>query len=454
MVRNVKEKRAYPRIKTRLKFNLAKNIAGSFIDLSEGGGSFSSAETISGPAISLSVRFPDRKVELKTEARLVWKRDLDDGSSVYGVEFVNLKEIQKAALREKLIKTQISGLLKDIKRPEVKKYISRFFLKDLLDYISGMVSLIGQLSKENKYSRELEKKLEHLNNKILLKGYCLELLLADKAIIKRVKDNFRQLVGAWIYKSAIVKWAFDKPRGYPGDHKMLDLIYDNKPVSKNIGVYFDNNFLRSPYAVAIRMRSSYIQKSLEKFINQAETSCLHILSIACGSCREIAEALPNLDAKKSVVFTCCDWDEDALKFSQNRFSGDIPKNVQFEFINKDIRDTAKNNTCVQVYGKQDLIYSVGLMDYLSDGMLKEVLQALYNLLREGGKLILTHKNKDKTFSPIPPDWFCDWKLISRGKDEILKLFYDCGLSKFLLPVKSDDFSDVYCFTIAKRYSKG
>jgi hypothetical protein len=444
------ERRLSPRIKSNLKVDISKNITGVSFDLSEGGLSFSSQETISSPKLSLQINFPGTDFKLKTDAKLVWKRDLETGASLYGMEFTHLNETQKAELRKELIKTQISGLLNEIRELEMKKQISDFFLKDMLDYISKVIKLNSQLSKEEKYSEEIEKRLDQLNTQILLKGYCLEELFSDKAVMQKVKDNFRQLLGVWIYKSAIMKRAFDKPRGYPGDYKLLEIVYDNKPISKNIGAYFDNYFLKNPYAVAIKIRKDHLREMLQSFINETKLNKINILNIACGSCREIKELLPNLKTKSFITFNCFDWDEEAIRFSQDVLLPVSPKNVELRFIREDVMNLIKGGSSTQSLEKQNLIYSIGLIDYLPDRALKKLIYVLYQLLSKDGKLILTHKNKEKTFPPIPPDWACDWKFVARDKEEVIKLFYDSGISEFLLSSVSDDFEYIYYFTLTKK----
>lgn len=449
MVKIPEEKRWYPRIKTNLRVNVSKNISGESIDLSEGGLSLNSVEFISSPAISLQINFPGTDFKLKIDAKLVWKRDLETGASLYGMEFTHLNEIQKAELRKELIKIQTERLLSEIKDIETKKMVSNFFLKDLLEYINEVIKLIPYFSREDKYSEDLEKRLEQLNTRFLLKGYCLEELLADKKNMQKVKDNFRELVGTWAYKSVIMKRAFEKPRGYPGDYRMLEIVYDNKPISKNVGVYFDNYFLKNPYAVAVRIRKDHLREMLINFLNETDLNRVSILNIACGSCREIRELLPSLKTKSSIIFNCLDWDEEALKFSQDTLLPIKPKNVELKFIKEDVMNLIKNESTALSLVKQDLIYSIGLIDYLPDRVLKKLIYALYQLLQKNGRLILTHKNREKTFPPIPPDWFCDWKFVSRNKDEVIKLFHDCEMSDFSLSLEADDFEHIYYFTITK-----
>lgn len=445
----MEDKRNFPRIKTDLKVNVKKNTFADIVDLSEGGLSFNTGEDISTPTIALQVDFSDG-FKIKTNARLVWHREIEEKRSLYGVEFIELDESSKSRLRKELIKTQINELLKEIKSSEVKEQTLQFFLKDILSYIKEIIDIAEEFSYQKKYSLDLQKKFDDLTIQILLKGYCLEELFEDKKITQRIKENFRQLVGTWIYKSAIVKRAYEKPRGYPGDYKMLEIVYDNEPISKDFGIYPDNCFLKSPYAVAVRMRKNRLREILLSFINESRSNKIHILDIACGSCREIKELLSNLKTQSIVTFNCLDWDEEALRFSQDVLLSIKPKNVEFKFIKEDIMNLIKNDKSSESIGEQDLIYSIGLIDYLPDRVLKKLICVLYQLLKKEGRLILTHKNKEKTFPSLPPDWFCDWKFVPRNKEEVIKLVYTCGISEFSLSSESDDFEYIYYFTIIKK----
>lgn len=450
MAKSAEEKRLHPRVKTGFKVQLAKGVCASAVDFSESGLSLSSAEAILSPEVVLHVSFPGKDFELNTDARLVWKRSVEGGPSLYGLEFIGLNETQKAELRKELIREQISGLLAGIEVPEVKKQVFDFFFTDILDYITEINRLSVQAAQEKNYSRELEKKLEHINNQILLKGYCLDELLSDESVTGKVKDHFRKLLGTWVYKSAIVKQGFEKPGGSPCGYEMLEFIYDNKPVSGNaVGTYFDNIFLKSPCAVALRLRKDHLEGLLQKFIQETQLSKINILDIACGSSREVKESLLDIKTKSFIVFGLLDWDDEALRFSQEVLMPIVPRNVSLRFIKEKADDILKKGKIAQIYDKQNLVYSSGLLDYLPDKEAKELIKASFGLLEAGGKLILTHKNREKTFPAIPADWFCDWHFMQRNKEEVTKLFYDSGISKFSLHTESDDFGYVLYFIVTK-----
>lgn len=451
MTNNPTEKRLFPRAKAHLKVaavSTPKNRL-ELLDFSEGGMRFGSTDPISSPTISLQLSFSDTKLNLITNTKFVWEKPLKEGGSQYGVEFIDIKDKVKTALRTELIKTHVEGLLNDIKDRETRENISHFFLKDLADYIDKIVVFVSQVSEQGDHSRELQSDLEQLNTTILLKGYSLGLLLSDKSIMRRVKDDFRSLIGTWAHKSRIMKRAFEKRRAYPGDFQMLEMIYQNCSLSKGVGAYFDTYFLNNPDAVAVRSRKGRVREMLHRFIlGNTQKTPLRILNVACGFCREMIELIGEMEHQNPLTLTCMDWDEEALAFSKAHLRN-VPTNIKVEFLKKNLMDVVNDGQEVQQLGEYDLIYSIGLTDYLPDALLKKCLQFYNSLLPKGGQLILTHKNQEKTFPPIPAEWFCDWESIPRGKNELTSLLKGT-LPGFVLDVTADDFGYIFYFTLTKK----
>lgn len=232
---------------------------------------------------------------------------------------------------------------------------------------------------------------------------------------------------------------------------MLEIVYDNKTISEDndIGRYFDNNFLKSDYAVAVRIRKDRLRELLKDFINDTNLKDINILNIACGSCREVRELLPLIKTQARINFTCLDWDKEALKFSQDTLDAAAQKNITFKFVKEDVLKIARNEPCVQSLDKPNLIYSIGLIDYLPDRALKDLIHTLYGILQKDGKLILTHKNKEKVFPTFSPDWFCNWRFVPRNKKEVLQLFHDSGIGESSILSESDEFEHIHYFIVTK-----
>lgn len=443
------EKRSYPRIQISLPVDLSNSIAARSTDISEQGACLNCDCAVCGPAISLQIHFPNSQGLFTTEARIVWKRNGRQGRSSYGVEFIHLSAAQRQILREEIIRAQINGLLMQIEDLAIRAHICQFFLKDTLDYINEILALIDSMSRRTAYALDIEETIERANNRILLKGYALELLLDSPALMSQVKKYFRQLIQTWLYKSVLLKHTFCKHGVYPLDYRMLEIIYDNQPVSFGIGSYFDKSFLKNPYAVAIRKQKDYLKTILGDCIRDINSAQINILAVSCSSCRELREMLPDFAVAGELNITCIDEDDDALVWAQDNLRHRIPRNVHFnfakEFINRIIADKAS----LARYGRQNIIYSMGIADYLPDEVLKKFIASLYNQLVAVGKLILTHRNAEKTFASILPDWFCDIKPFNRTHSHVASLFHECGISNFSLATQTDSFAYIYYFILTK-----
>ena len=447
MAISLEEKRSFPRVKVNCNTYVSRNRV-ALIDLSEGGLSFDAPELITRPSVSLQVQFPDRKFTLQTRAEVIWEKNAQENIYTYGVKFINLKGKDHSALRQELIKVKIEGLLIDVKSEAVKEHISYFFLNSVNDYISKVIVFASRIQEESPHSLEMQKEIEHLNTEILLRGYGLSLLLSDNDVMRRVKELFRSLVGAWAYKGIVLKKAFENKEGYCGDFMALEAVYNNKPLSKGLGGYYDRDFLRSPYAVALRSRNNKIGEMLREYINRNDRKLtINILNLACGSCREIMALAGTLESKSSLSFICIDGDSEALRFARSLFKK-LPADISAYCLKKNVTEMEKVEKGLKGLGWQDLIYSAGLMDYLPDKILKEWLQFFSRDLSKGGQFIVTHQNREKNLPPLFPEWFCGWNFVSRSKDEFIALLR-AALPGFSLDVAGDEFSYIYYFTLTK-----
>lgn len=440
------EKRLSPRIKCKLSIDIADN-SSKTIDLSEGGLSFV-IDKVFETGTSLPAHIDFDFDSLDTDIELLRKEPAEDGF-LYAGRYINLADSKRKKLREVLIKEQVKDILDKTDDPTLKDKVANFFLKDIKDYLDELDELKEDMSQKETYDQLLERRLISINDRIILKGNTLEKKLKEKNLIKAIKDNFRFLIGSLVYQSLIMKRAFEKPRGYPGDYKMIEDVYDNQPYSEGLGRYYDKYFLNNPYAVAVRLRKDRLREMLRIYIKENfKKPAIKILNLACGSCREVAELLKDLNYKGELTITCIDWDQEALDFSQEAIK-EIPKNVKVKFLRGDLLVFIKEKKYLESIGKQDLIYSIGLIDYLPDRILKKWMQFFYQLLPQGGKFIVTHKNREKTFPPLPPNWFCDWKFVPRSKEEVIAFLNSCQLSEFSLDIDVDEFTYIFYFTLTK-----
>ncbi len=436
--------------------NISTSVNGETANLGESGVDVILESPLAGsPRLSLNMGTPFDALNREIPVELVWTAPkIKEGRFSYGLRFLKLNWEQLLSLKTLLyldadfILEQANHIIKLTVDPAITEKVRGFFTENLKNYLEELVSLEKEIYQKGPTNLGQEK-LNRLNDEILKKGDELERIVGNSIISREIKRRFRLITGGFVYQSLIIKRAKDKPRGYPGDYETLEVIYDNRPLSEGIGLYFDKSFLDNKYAVAVRNRKEKMKVILSEFISVASSPRGRILNLACGSCREIKELLSSLIVhKKRVTFECVDQDEEALGFARSSL-GKLPRNIEIKFSKENILEIAsKPSYYAGLIGKQDLIYSIGLADYLPDRILKKLIHFCFGLLSPGGRLIITHKDMDK-YKPLAPDWSCDWTFVPRNKEKLCNLIDDSGIDKFSIALERDN-SKIILFTIIKK----
>jgi uncharacterized protein (UPF0335 family) len=225
---------------------------------------------------------------------------------------------------------------------------------------------------------------------------------------EKLKHVFRGELYPFISKSKIARRALQKPFGYPGDYQMLQHLYDDQILSEdNVGKFFDFLSLQDPLCRAVINRVSVMANQIQDFIDQSEKKTVHILNIASGSGFDI-KTIVSKKQEKSVYLHCFDQDVSSLKYVGERYIGVNP-NVHLLLYKEDIKRFFKDWNGQ----KFDLIYNIGLADYLPDRVLKSFMQEAINALNDNGKFVLAHKDYLK-FPHVYTSWIYDWNFIHRS----------------------------------------
>jgi extracellular factor (EF) 3-hydroxypalmitic acid methyl ester biosynthesis protein len=213
---------------------------------------------------------------------------------------------------------------------------------------------------------------------------------------------------------------YSKPRGYAGDYLAIDGLYRNEPGGKGrLGPVVDRMFLQTPPAVAVRNRRRLLADEIVRTVQESESHPVNVLCLASGPASEIFDAFSRLEEKNSLHVTLLDIDIQALAYvddlrRKRRLTGQI---------------TLRNeNLIALILGRaklelppHDLVYSIGLIDYLNDKLVEKTLNYAHSVLAPGGRVILGNfhpKNPAKEFM----DYVFDWKLIHRSEDDMHRLF--------------------------------
>ncbi len=457
------ERRSSPRINVHIPVFLRSSerlghrecVGGEIINLSSQGICIVGPvlPNLQAPAGTLLLTIKRRKGQLDLAAKLVWtQRETKTTRLWYGLSCLDKPSL---SILRKMLSTQEDFLRTlaphnresdDTDLEKVDDVVDTFFTRDVRQYLEKLFWVESKLDREKGLKHRLFRSVERLSDGIVKRGDHLQCLVNDKPFAKAIKACFRKVAGEWVYQSEIMERGFKKPRGYPGDYYMLELIYENRVRSPGIGAYFDQYFLNNAYAAAVRNRKDMMHEMLSRLLEE-KRGPVRILNLACGSCREIRELLPSLTplGGRVITFTCLDNDGEALEFAESKIRQIAPDKVKFRFVREDTLSFLRLPVRCNPLGTHDVIYSIGLIDYLPDRILKSFLRFSYGLLEKGGVLILTHKDKER-YRPLPADWFCDWSFVSRSEQKVIQLVREAIGGKEIL-IEREQTGCIFFLTI-------
>jgi len=214
-----------------------------------------------------------------------------------------------------------------------------------------------------------------------------------------------------LHEEPLTRHAFQKPRGYPGDAALLDLIYRNEPFDGPMTPLGERIHAWSATQQAVR--SVYERRDiLASLIDRiaAERPLPRILSLACGHLRE---AQRSEAVRTNAVGEIVAVDQDPLSLEVVARESNSARVTP---VKASIRRFLVDPT---IYGDFDLVYSAGLYDYLEDETAKRLTSSMFAALRPGGTLVVAN------FAPELLDIgymeaVMDWNLIYRDESGVAR----------------------------------
>ncbi|HBD08288.1 MAG TPA: hypothetical protein DCZ69_08500 [Syntrophobacteraceae bacterium] len=226
----------------------------------------------------------------------------------------------------------------------------------------------------------------------------------------------------YFMRSRFAERAYYKPKGYAGDHLMMEMIYRNQPEGDGkLGTLTDSWCLNSAASKAVRGRRKLLGKQLESISRQklAHGRPIRIMNLACGSNRELFDFLQHCDYTEMIEATCVDADAHALEYTDQQVNV-FPHQATIRLMNDNVVRWAVGGIRHQ-YGPQDIIYSAGLTDYLDRRLFQALIARCYEHLNPDGVLIIgnfTPQNHNRVFM----DRILHWKLLYRNSADLEELF--------------------------------
>ena len=213
---------------------------------------------------------------------------------------------------------------------------------------------------------------------------------------------------------------YAKPRGYAGDFLSIDWIYeDREDGTGRLGPFLDRCFLDEPAAAAVRNRRGLLSGLIRAQLERHAGRPVRITTMACGPAREVFDVFEELDDPRRLEVTLIDIDQQALELVEQEI-GRRGLGEQIRALHGNLLYLAMGREKIDL-ADQDLIYSIGLIDYFNDKFVGKLMNYGHRCLRAGGDMVLGN------FHPCNPDkalmdHVIEWRLIHRTQDDMNRLY--------------------------------
>ena len=223
-------------------------------------------------------------------------------------------------------------------------------------------------------------------------------------------------VSELIDQCPLTRHARTRPRGYPGDAELLDLIYRHEAAlpkvdaASAIGKAIYEVTVAVSACESVRQRRRIVAAKIDDICSVKPAA--RILSVASGHLREAEISHALRDERKGFLVAV---DQDPLSLETVRA---YPGRTEAQRIT--VSDL--------ILGRHDLtrfdfIYAVGLYDYLQASTAARLTRKLFGHLESGGTLLLANFLKGIWEAPYM-EAYMDWHLFYRSEEEIRNFLRD------------------------------
>ena len=153
---------------------------------------------------------------------------------------------------------------------------------------------------------------------------------------------------------------------------------------------------------------------------------------------------------RAANFTLIDQDQRALTHAYEHAYPEVVRHggmAKVQCIQASFAQLLKAGALFKTLPPQDIIYSLGLYDYLSARRARALTHDLYAQVAPGGKLILANVKKGRESCEWPLEFVTDWSLIYRTEQDMLDMI--SGLDYTNVRIEVDPTQCIYLMEVDK-----
>lgn len=280
----------------------------------------------------------------------------------------------------------------------------------------------------------------------------IEAMMSNPSAIAAMKTYSEMIVTPDLLHGPIWRQAYEKPLGYPGDHLVMNYVYDRKDEGHSpYGKFVHRLGLDALECVAERMRM--MEGMIAAEMQRADGTQLTVTNLACGTAQEVVNTLRKQDLPGKVKFSLIDQDEKALTHAYNSTYPDVVRHkgsAQIQGFHSSFIELMKGGALKDILPAQDMVYSVGLFDYLKHKRAKSLLESLYTKVKPGGLLVVGNLKRSRNSGLWSAEMACDWTMFYRTEADMLALAADIPCAD--VEVRTDTTDRIYMMSLRKPFS--
>ncbi len=264
-------------------------------------------------------------------------------------------------------------------------------------------------------------------------------ILHDPDVLAATKEFTERVLTPELCLGPIWQRAYGKPLGYPGDFEVMNYLYAwQREGADTYAALMHRLGLECAECVVTRMH--VVEKKIAETVAVRRARPARILSLGCGPAREVELYLgtrPELSG--AVDFLLVDQEKKALLQANEQIYPHLVRwggRAHMQCLHMSFTEILRSGSDLDKVAPQDLIYSVGLLDYLNDRRAASLARRLYNSLAPGGLLIIGNMNDTAMNTLWPMELASDWSLHYRDEGKMLSWAQGLGANMAWTEVES------------------
>ncbi len=416
-----------------------------------------------GSEVSLRLRLDD-EVLFEATARVCRTQPIPAGIKV-GLGFTSgCLDISELVARHKDLaaRSELHGWLRSDVDLVPAEY--RMLVADALYFLRRYESVFERLSRKmnghavlapslaSDVLAECETKAMPEWKEIWLRGNAAAMAIEHDPTVVRATKRFTEMVlTPAVGVAPFCRRAYEKPLGYAGDYELMNYVYSWQALGDTgFAKLIHRLGVRTAECVATRMvlARDAIVRMVER--RRAAPGPLRVTSVGSGPAQEVQNVLEAGVPPRAVEFTLIDQDRDALSHAHSRIYPHTMHpgaRASVQCLHTSFANLITDRKLYESLPPQDLIYSLGLVDYLTERRAARVVAKLYGRLEAGGELLVGSMRRCETSPLWPMEYLCDWSLNYRSEQEMWSMIE--GLDAVDATLDVDPTGHVFMLSVRK-----